>query len=195
MDNIAMRGSSGTIFSKIDRQQLAFQYDSEPITLVLLQFGGNTVPYIKDENAAEKYGKWFAGHIAYLKRLLPNADFVLLGPSDMSIKEQTDFVTYPFLPEVRDALKKAAFDEGVAFWDIYEVMGGRNSMPSWVAADPPLAGPDYIHFTPRGARKVAELFYKSLSEDYKAYITKVKSQKQTEDAIQTSNTNLPNDTI
>lgn len=195
MDNIAMRGSSGTIFSKIDRQQLAFQYDSEPITLVLLQFGGNTVPYIKDENAAEKYGKWFAGHIAYLKRLLPNADFVLLGPSDMSIKEQTDFVTYPFLPEVRDALKKAAFDEGVAFWDIYEVMGGRNSMPSWVAADPPLAGPDYIHFTPRGARKVAELFYKSLSEDYKAYITKVKSQKQTEDAVQTSNTNLPNDTI
>lgn len=195
MDNIAMRGSSGTIFTKIDRQQLAYQYGAEPISLVLLQYGGNTVPHIESKEAAENYGLWFAGHIAYLKRLLPNADIVLIGPSDMSQKQQTEYVTYPFLVEVRDALKQAAFNEGAAFWDIYEVMGGRNSMPSWVAADPPLAGPDYVHFTPRGARRVAELFYKSLMDDYNLYLKKVEAQKAKQDTIQTPKDSLPDETI
>jgi lysophospholipase L1-like esterase len=166
MDNIAMRGSSGTIFTRISRSQLAYQFSQEPIALVLLQYGGNTVPYIQSKEKANQYGNWFAAQIRYIKTLLPEADIVLIGPSDMSIKQKTDYVTYPFLPEVRDALKAAAFKEGAAFWDIYEVMGGRNSMPSWVAAEPPLAGPDYIHFTPRGARRIAELFYNALQQDY-----------------------------
>jgi lysophospholipase L1-like esterase len=73
-------------------------------------------------------------------------------------------------------LKKAALSHDVAFWDMFEVMGGKNSMPSWVAANPPLAGPDYIHFTPKGARKVAELFYKSLREDYDKYVAARKKE-------------------
>ncbi len=179
MDNIAMRGSSGTVFRTINKAQLSKQYQQEPIALVLLQYGGNTVPYIKSKEKAEQYGSWFGAQIRYIKSLLPEADIVLIGPSDMSIKQKTEYVTYPYLKEVRDALKAAAFKEGAAFWDIYEVMGGRNSMPSWVAADPPLAGPDYIHFTPRGARRVAELFYKALKDDYKDYL---KAQKADEEA-------------
>lgn len=174
VDNIPMRGSSGTVFTQIGG--LGSQYSLEPIALVILQYGGNTVPHIESAKSAEDYGKWFGGQIARIKQLLPNADIVLIGPSDMSIKEKTDYVTYPYLIEVRDALKKAAHKQGVAFWDMFEVMGGKNSMPSWVAADPPLAGPDYIHFTPKGARKVAELFYKSLREDYDKYLSNQKKE-------------------
>ena len=176
VDNVAMRGSSGTIFTKIDRKQLQYQFNSEPIDLVLLQYGGNTVPYIKSKERAQEYGRWFAAQIRYLQSMLPHADFVLIGPSDMAIKDKTDYVTRPFLVEVRDALKQAAFDRGIAFWDIYEVMGGRNSMASWVEADPPLAGPDYVHFTPRGARRMAELFYKALDRDYENYKANVARQ-------------------
>ena len=39
-------------------------------------------------------------------------------------------------------------------------------MPSWVNADPPLAAPDYVHFSRQGARKLAELFYDALMKDY-----------------------------
>ncbi len=177
MDNVAMRGSSGTVFTKISHSQLAYQYGKEPISLVLLQYGGNTVPYITSKKSAEEYGKWFGGQIAFLRKMLPNADIILLGPSDMSLKEQTEYVTYPYLADVRDALKKAAFDNGAAFWDIYEVMGGKNSMPSWVAASPPLAGPDYIHFTPSGARKIAELFYKAVHRDYTLFVAEEKARQ------------------
>ena len=85
----------------------------------------------------------------------------------MAIKVKTDYVTYPYLKEVRDALKKATLDAGCGFWDIYEVMGGQNSMASWVNTDPPLAGKDYIHFTPRGAKRIAELYISSVSKNAK----------------------------
>jgi hypothetical protein len=52
---------------------------------------------------------------------------------------------------------------------MYEAMGGKNSMPSWVLADPQLAGSDYTHFTPRGARIISEFFYKALIIEYETY--------------------------
>jgi lysophospholipase L1-like esterase len=172
VDNIAMRGGSGTVFTRLGASHFASQIQREPVSLIIMQFGGNTVPHIKNQKNADDYGKWFASQIAFLKRIVPEADILVIGPSDMSVKENTSYVTYPFLVEVRDALKKAAFAEGAAFWDIFEVMGGKNSMPSWVDADPPLAGPDYIHFTPLGAKTIAELFYKAMHQDYNIYLSK-----------------------
>lgn len=165
VDNIPMRGSSGTIFRKIERQQLRQRLSEHEVGLVLLQYGGNSVPYIKDSIAAENYGRWMQSQIRLLKEELPEAAFILIGPSDMAYKEKDAFVTYPYLEKVRDELQRAAFETGCGYWDIYEVMGGRNSMAAWVANDPPLAGADYIHFTPKGARRVAELFMKALFDE------------------------------
>ncbi|MDP4844949.1 MAG: hypothetical protein NWR83_10820, partial [Salibacteraceae bacterium] len=79
------------------------------------------------------------------------------------------YVSYPMLEPIRDALKKAAFRAKIGYWDMYEAMGGKNSMPSWVAANPPLAGADYTHFTPRGAQIISEFFYKALIIEYETY--------------------------
>ncbi|MCP4457251.1 MAG: hypothetical protein GY816_04375 [Cytophagales bacterium] len=166
MDNIPMRGSSGTYFGKINHTEMATQFANTNADLIVLQFGGNTVPYMTDEERVERYGKWFASQIRYLKRMNPNTDFVLIGPSDMSTKDGVNYVTYPLLPTIRDVLRTAALDNGCGFWDMFEVMGGKNSMPSWVAADPPLAAPDYVHFSRQGSRKIAELFFDALMKDY-----------------------------
>jgi lysophospholipase L1-like esterase len=176
LDNIAMRGSSGTIFSKMDGQGLGGMLRKEPISLVILQYGGNTVPYIDSPEKARKYGEWFEAQIKALQRALPNASFILIGPSDMSTKVKNNYVTFPHLMDVRDALKDAAFRCGAAYWDLFEVMGGRNSMPGWVQTDPPLAAPDYIHFTPNGARRVADLFYQALMEHYQDFVARKKRE-------------------
>lgn len=165
VDNIPMRGSSGTIFKKMDYDQLKAQYAQSDVGLLLLQYGGNTVPYIKSKEQADQYGGWFKAQIKYLQGLLPGVPIIVIGPSDMAQKKLTEFVTYPYLVDVRDALKKAAFESGCAFWDIYEAMGGHNSMEKWVNHEPALAGLDYVHFTPKGARKIAQLFYTALSQD------------------------------
>jgi len=169
MDNIPLRGSSGTVFSKLDKTLMANAYANLSPDLIILQFGGNVMPYIKSEKECLDYGNWFKSQIYFLKKLNPKTAFIVIGPSDMSIKEKTDYITYPFLENVRDALKEAALSTDCVFWDMYEVMGGKNSMPKWVNAEPALAASDYTHFTPEGAKKVAEEFYKKIVEMYVEY--------------------------
>jgi lysophospholipase L1-like esterase len=162
VDNIPMRGSSGTIFRKMDHRTLAAQWRALDPGLILLQYGGNSVPYVADTAAAQNYGKWMRSQITLIQEILPEAAIIFIGPSDMATKEKDEFVTFPYLEVVRDELKAAALSTGCGYWDIYEVMGGRNSMAAWVAADPPLAGADYIHFTPKGAQRVGDIFVKAL---------------------------------
>jgi len=175
LDNIPLRGSSGLVFSKTDTAFLSSMYDMMDVGLIILQFGGNVVPYMKDNYSS--YEKYFKRELLVIKRLLPGIPVIVIGPADMSVKEKDDFITYPNLEGVRDAMKKATLESGFVFWDMYEAMGGRNSMPSWVAADPPLAVSDYVHFSARGARIIAEMFSRALLNEYNYWNLKSQASK------------------
>jgi lysophospholipase L1-like esterase len=147
----------------MDRAHFSQALGREKVGLVLLQFGGNAVPHVKDQAAVDRYGRSIALQIRLFKKACPNASIVLIGPSDMCHKVDLEYVTFPNLENVRDVLKKAAFDEGVGYFDTYAFMGGPGSMRKWVEeSNPPLAGPDYIHFTPSGSRKAGEGIVKAL---------------------------------
>jgi len=185
MDNIPLRGSSGTIFTKQNATLLGNMYANLSPNLIIMEFGGNTIPYIKSDKSAKDYGRWFKSQINFMKRRNPNAAIIVIGPSDMSIKEKTKYVTYPYLEAVRNAMKDATISSGCIFWDMYEVMGGKNSMPKWVNAEPSLAASDYIHFSPKGAKKIAELFNEKLFEMYNKYkYPNQKKKKTVNDSIQ-----------
>jgi len=163
VDNIAMRGAAGVTFTGMDRAHFSQALGREKVGLVLLQFGGNAVPHVKDQAAVDRYGRSIALQIRLFKKACPDASIVLIGPSDMCHKVDLEYVTFPNLEKVRDVLKKAAFDEGVGYFDTYAFMGGPGSMRKWVEeSNPPLAGPDYIHFTPSGSRKAGEGIVKAL---------------------------------
>lgn len=165
VDNIAMRGGSGLIFTRMNRDQQMKMMEYLSPGLIILQYGGNVVPYI----TPSWYQRQFRKELEFWKELVPGVPVIVIGPSDMSIKEKGAFESYPGLEPVRDALKNASLEAGFAFWDLYEAMGGHNSMPSFVHANPPLATPDYIHFTPLGVNLVAEMFYSALMLEYKQY--------------------------
>jgi len=81
------------------------------------------------------------------------------------------YESYPNIEKIRNAQRNAAFKANCAFWDLYEAMGGKNSMPSWVFAKPvPLAGKDFTHFTPEGAKIVSEMLYKALLVEYAKFL-------------------------
>lgn len=167
--NIPMRGSSGTIFRKADRAHWVAQLTAMDVGMVLLQFGGNTVPYIEDEAEAQQYARWLAAQIKLFQTTLPGVPIALIGPSDMSTKSGLDFVTFPQLFQVRAALQTMAREHHVLYWDLFQVMGGENAMPAWVAADPPLAAADHIHFTNRGARRVGALLSESFAAEFELW--------------------------
>lgn len=170
MDNVPARGGAGYEFNRMDQGVLRAMYRELDVTALILQYGGNVLPNIKSTEEAEQYGRYFGAQIARFKRMIPGVTVIVIGPSDMSIKEGEQMVTRPFLEDVRDAMKANTLEQGGVFWDMYAAMGGRNSMVSWVEADPPLAATDYVHFSPAGARKVGELFHAAFISDFADYL-------------------------
>lgn len=167
VDNIPMRGCSGTIFTNIASTTLAPFYRSENVRLIILQYGGNNMPYIKEEKDIEEYMAGLSRQIRYLKRLVPKACILFIGPSDMAKMTDGVMQTYPMLPRTVEALKSMADANGIAYWDLYAAMGGHNSMLKWTASG--LAGSDYVHFTPKGARHVGNILYETFEYYHKFY--------------------------
>ncbi len=163
VDNVPMRGCSGTIFTKIKDSVLIKSYEMMNVGLIVMQYGGNSIPGMTAKGV-NGYAERIGAQIRYLKRLCPNAKILFIGPSDMSTMVNGNLQTYPHLPETVEALKKVTTENGAAFWDMYEVMGGENSMLSWVKSG--WAGNDYVHFTTIGANKIGGLLVGSFSQIY-----------------------------
>jgi hypothetical protein len=171
VDNIPMRGCSGLFFTSLDEQLIRDMYRELNVKLFILQFGGNFVPAgLPNFNG---YERWFEKQLRLIRKVCPDAAILVMGVADMSEKDKTKYVTNPNVLKVRDALRTAAFHNGAAFWDTYEAMGGQNSMPSWVFADPPLASADFVHFNLRGARTIGGMFYNAFILDYNRYENQV----------------------
>jgi hypothetical protein len=168
MDNIAMRGGSGLVFTRMNHEQQMKMMEYLSPGLIILQYGGNVIPYIN----ASRYEISFKRELDFMKELCPGIPVIVIGPADMSMKVKGSFESFPGVEPVRDALKKATMEAGFAFWDLYEAMGGHNSMPSFVNSDPPLANTDYIHFSTLGINLVGEMFYNALMMEYEAYQSK-----------------------
>ena len=158
VDNIAMRSCSGTIFTAINQDQLRDYFKDCDARLIILQFGGNGVPYMKTGKSISSYCSTIRRQIGRIRELAPGVPVLFIGPSDMATSTGGKRQTWPHLETFIDSLQTNVNASGAAYWNLYEVMGGNGSMTSWVKHQPPLAGPDYIHFTKLGAEKVGNLF-------------------------------------
>lgn len=188
MDNIPLRGSSGTFFTRISSHLLSSAMKELNVKLILLEFGGNYTPHIYSLDRVEKYKQMISSQIRYIKGLHPDAFIILIGPADMSQKINGELQTYPFLEENIEGMKQAALENGAAFWDMYQVMGGKNSMIKWVDHVPAWAASDYIHFTPTGAGRIADMFVQSFMNYYDYYRFLKRNKKWSEEMKETKET-------
>lgn len=154
VDNVAMRGASGMVFSQLDVDQFKSHLERESYSLIILQYGGNAVPYLKDESHAKRFARSAARQINHIKSLYPKAAIIYVGPSDMARKNGLNMESYPLIKPFKQALRSEVLSRGAVYWDLYEVMGGEGSMVRWVEREPAFAVNDYIHFTPKGAQWV-----------------------------------------
>lgn len=178
VDNLPIRGSSGVEFAKMDSALFAESVKAMNAKAVIFQFGGNVVPYIKSQKDLE----WYETHLTKQFRLFKSLDLhlIVIGPSDMSRKQKEKFVTYSYLPDLRDMMLRTTHRFGGVYWDMYAAMGGKNSMPKWVKQK--LAIEDYTHFTREGAEKVAQMFIQSFLKDYSEYQQATQRKTYTADA-------------
>lgn len=170
-DNIPMRGSSGTDFTKISCSQLSSTFKMLHVKLIIYQFGINVAP--ANLNDYTFYENWVVSQLQYLKRCYPETSILVVGISDMSANTDSGIVSLPSIDKIRDAQKRAAQRAKCAFWDTYEAMGGKNSMATWVKAG--LASKDYTHFSFSGAQLISKMLYRAI---YNELLTYRKQSKQ-----------------
>lgn len=170
VDNIPMRGCSGTIFTAISSAQLRTYFAQTNTQLIILQFGGNSMPYIKTEKAVSNYVESLRKQVRYMKEQAPNAKIMWIGPSDMSTRINGKMQTYPMLRTMDESICRMVNEEGCAYWSLFESMGGSGSMARWANSSPALAGNDYVHFTRLGAQKAGELMTEAIMTGLRYYL-------------------------
>ena len=160
VDNIPMRGCSGQQFSLVKEELLSAAYEQLDVAMVIMEFGGNSVPYLKSGAAISTYCRSIGKQIDHVHRCCPQAKILFIGPSDMSTRHHGELQSYPDLPALIDSLIVTVNKHDAAHWSIYHAMGGWNTMVEWNRQG--LAGSDYVHFTPKGAvimgNRLAEAF-------------------------------------
>jgi len=169
VDNYAIRGHSGTGLMDIDSDYLAKQIKLLNTRLIIFQFGANVVPYITSNNKCKQLEEKYYELFMKFKAAAPNASILVVGAGDMATYIHGKFQSYPFLPKIRDAQKNAALRAGCAFWDLFEVMGGMNSIIAWTNKG--LTAKDG-HLYDKGRRIIAKELFDDLMDEYNTYLLK-----------------------
>ncbi|KXX68595.1 hypothetical protein [Flammeovirga sp. SJP92] len=167
VDNIPMRGSSGTDFTKVSRKHFKTLLSTVNTELLILQFGVNVVP--QEAKNYKFYERLLVKQLNYFKEVAPEMSILVVGVSDMARKEGSKIESYPNIDAIRAAERRAAKQAGVAYWDLYLAMGGKNSIVKWADKKPAWAGKDYTHFTRKGANYIGDMLYNELVREYQRY--------------------------
>lgn len=181
VDNIPMRGCSGQQFAMVNRDLLSQAYRMMDVGLIIMQFGGNSMPYLRSEKVIKEYAASMGRQIDYVKSCCPDCKVLFVGPSDMSTTVNGQRQTYPWMEQVIDILSDTVTAHGAAYWSIYHAMGGFNSMPAWVEEG--LAGVDYIHFSQKGADLMGDRMAEAFDRMYQLYIIRKKIELANEESI------------
>ncbi len=135
--------------------------------LVLLAYGTNET--VDRGQPIEKYESDLREVLADLRRTLPDASCVLVGPGDFPAGGGDHWSTRPRLLSIIDVQRKVSPDYNCGFWDTFAFMGGEGSMHEWATAKPALGSPDHIHLTARGYVKMGMAFGDALMRAYDAF--------------------------
>jgi lysophospholipase L1-like esterase len=65
---------------------------------------------------------------------------------------------------VRKAMMELAQEYGAGVWDLYGVMGGANSVHTWLKED--LVKKDRLHFTTKGYQIIGDLLFEAIMKDW-----------------------------
>jgi hypothetical protein len=167
VDNFSFRGNSGLPIQKVKQTVYSATNSCLNYDLIILEYGLNAVdPRVTDFSWYERGMNVVIKHI---KASFPNASVLLISVGDKSYRKEGKYQTDPSVPILVKTQKRMAKDNKLAFWSLYDAMGGYGSMVKWVEGDTTFANKDYTHFNFKGARKVGKLLFSKIISEYNDY--------------------------
>jgi len=161
VDNLSLRGSSGLSLRYIPEKALKDFNEQRPYDLIVLQYGLN-IATPRGSNY-DSYYKGMIQTIDHLKECFPQAGILLLSVGDRDYKSDTGQMrTMLGVKNLIRYQQNLAAETHIAFWNMFEAMGGEGSMAKLVQAKPAMANYDYTHINFKGGDYLAELLYETM---------------------------------
>jgi len=162
VDNFAMRSARGSHLSKIMPSILTAFNESRHYDLVIIMYGLNIVEH--NRNGYTAYSNSLINAVNNLKANMTGTSILIVGCSDREERTPNGWKTMNGVHGLIQAQKRAAINTGVAFWDLYDAMGGEGSIVKMVKQGE--ANSDYTHINLKGGNRIAQLLYDALMLGY-----------------------------
>ena len=170
VDNYAFRGNSGLPLGSVPPEILAGFNAKLQNKLLIIHYGLNVfTPGVEDYNW---YEAAMVKVVRHLRESSPDISILMVSMPDRSTLINGEYHTPAGLPEFISLQQRVAARENIAFFNLYEAMGGANSMKKWVEGKPKLAGDDYTHPNGAGAARIASMIFDFILNGYDRYISK-----------------------
>lgn len=177
LDNFSMRGSSGTLLAQIPMNTLRAFARQRPYDLIVVQFGLNVASAKSHPSVYHGYIKQMGKAIDHLRAAFPKASFLVVSMPDRDQRTDGGLFTMRGVEALVACQQLMAREHGVAFFNLFQAMGGRESMAALVNRG--LANKDYTHLNFAGGRHLARLIFDSLMEAMEGNVTYVLPRAET----------------
>ena len=176
LDNFSFRGITGVEFRKIDEDFLKAVQSANHYDLIVMQYGVNLL-FRPNDTDYSYYTKNMTPVLEKFISAFPKTDILLVSSADRAFRYNGEYQTAKGLPNLLETQARLAYDHHLAFFNLFETMGGENSIVDWASQKPPLANKDYVHPNGKGADILAEKLFHAIMNDYHNY----KPKKETEE--------------
>lgn len=157
--SIGYNGS--TVSSYLSHEYLSEHLSALDADLIVLSLGTNDA-YVPSKSFCEHcFRDNLFLLIQTLKVACPTASILITTPPDSYYYKR---YSNPNIPKVVKQIRELAFEENLALYDFYALMGGKESMALWNRAS--LSKDDKVHFTPNGYLLRAKLLFEALMAAY-----------------------------
>ncbi len=165
--NLGINGAATTSFLRCNllSQQLA---TIKP-DLVILGLGINDA-YGKNFSQRD-YEKHYDQLVKEIRKANPDVSIIYTTNNDSYIRRR--YLNRNGI-KVQESMKRLAKNQNTALWDMFEVMGGLNSIVVWQRYG--LAKKDRIHFTRPGYILMGDLIFDAIIQDFGNYLSKQKDE-------------------
>lgn len=160
VDNLGLRGLPGFSLAQIPDATLRQFYRMRPYDLIIIHYGINCAVDGNPESFFKAYVKKMTEIVEKMKRACPGASIMVCNVSDRDQRSADGIRTMNAVKKLARYQRQIASESGVAFFDLFNAMGGENSMAKYVEKG--WANKDYIHINFEGGRHIAEIVCKEL---------------------------------
>lgn len=163
VDAMGVTGRTATSWLAWDADLQAAYLGIRPVDLAVLAYGTNEA---NDRGLTEdEYRANLRKVLTRMRKVLPDAACVLIGPSDRARKiSGSTYAIWSRTEWVARVQREVGPEFGCVTWDLQAATGGPGSMIRWRGAEPRLGADDGIHFSAAGYQELATRFVAALDQ-------------------------------